>query len=282
MGLRVSLPSRKQQPECINDINLKEWKKEIREKNILLGTLWVFSRREKTGVHTNYYWGNFIPQIPYQALIRYTRSGDWVLDPFAGSATTLITCKQMNRNAIGVELVPRVVALFNWRLRTQANKQVFAKIIQGDSTSVEARKRVEDILAAHHTKQVQLIILHPPYFNIIHFSNDPRDLSNAPSLGIFLKMFRKVVENFAGLLQERRYLVLVMGDYYRKGEYVPLAFKAFEEVIATGLFKPIGDVVKNIEGNRGKRRLEPLWQYRTLKNGFFIFKHEHVFYFQKI
>ena len=281
MGLRVSLPSRKQ-PERINDINLKEWKKEIREKNILLGTLWIFSRREKTGVHTNYYWGNFIPQVPYQALIRYTRSGDWVLDPFAGSGTTLITCKQMNRNAIGVELVPRVVALFNWRLRTQANKQVFARIIQGDSTSVEARKRVEDILAAHHTKQVQLIILHPPYFNIIHFSNDPCDLSNAPSIPIFLKKLKRAVRNFADLLEEGRYMILVMGDVYSKGECIPLGFMAMNEIKRAGKLKLKAIIVKNITNNRGKFGQEHLWQYRALKDGFYIFKHEYVFVFQKL
>jgi len=282
MGLLVPVTFRKQPSQRINDINLKQWKKEIPERGILLDSLWIIPCRERAGAHTNHYWGNFIPQIPYQALIRFTREEDWVLDAFAGSGTTLITCKQLNRNGIGIELVPRVVALSNWLVRTQTNKRVFAKTITGDSTSVEARRRVKAILAAHNVGQVQLIILHPPYFNIIHFSNYPRDLSNTSSLEAFLKMFRQVVENFAGLLEEKRYLMLVMGDCYANGECVPLAFKTLEEVIATGLFKLKGIIIKNIEGNRGKIGHEHLWQYRALKGGFYLFKHEYVFVFQKV
>lgn len=282
VGVLVQPTSRIQPRKQINDLDLSNWDKEIPEKGILLPSLWIIQNREKTGAHTNRYWGNFVPQIPYQALIRFTREGDWVLDAFAGSGTTLITCKQQNRNGVGVELAPRVVAWSNWLVRTQTNKRVFAKTIIGDSTSVEARGRVEAILATHNVKQVQLIILHPPYYNIIPFSNDPRDLSNAPSLEAFLQMFRQVVGNFAELLEENRYLILVMGDYYANGEYVPLAFESLRAVTDTGMFRLKGIVVKNIEGNRGKIGQENLWNYRALKGGFFIFKHEYVFVFQKV
>ena len=57
----------------INDIDLGNWKKEIEEKGIFLDSLWIFPGREKSGAHSNNYWGNFILQIPYQALIRFTR-----------------------------------------------------------------------------------------------------------------------------------------------------------------------------------------------------------------
>ena len=34
------------------------------------------------------------------------RRNDTVLDPFAGSGTTLTVAQQMNRNSIGIELLP--------------------------------------------------------------------------------------------------------------------------------------------------------------------------------
>ncbi len=40
-------------------------------------------------------------------------------------------------------------------------------------------------------------------------------------------------------------------------------------------------VVKNIENNKGKRMQEDLWRFRALVGGFYIFKHEYIFLFQK-
>ena len=273
------------QTRPLNDLNLKNWKTEIRRNGLLLDSLWLFPRREKTGVHSGAYPGNFIPQIPHQAIIRFTRRNEWILDLFAGSATSLIKCKQLSRNGIGIELVPQVAAAANRLLRKQRNPTVYARVISGDSASTNTRKRVKAILRAHGDRSIskaQLLILHPPYYNIIHFSKQPQDLSNASSLESYLEMFRAVINNFASLLEDGRYLVLVIGDIYSKGEYIPLESKVIEVIQQTGLFKLKSKVVKNICGNRGKRGQQSLWNYRALKNGLFIFKHEYVVFFQKL
>lgn len=127
-----------------------------------------------------------------------------------------------------------------------------------------------------------MLILHPPYYNAIHFSKDPRDLSNASSLENYLEMFKAVINNFTTLLEEGRYLMLVIGDLYSKGAYIPLESRVVDIIQRTGLFRLKGKVVKNIRGNRGKKGLEGLWNYRALKNGLFIFKHEYVVFFQKM
>lgn len=264
-----------------NDLDLKNWKAEIKRNGLLLDSLWCIPKREKTGVHNGAYWGSFVPQIPHQAIIRFTRRNEWVLDVFAGHATSLIKCKQLSRNGIGIELVPKVAADANTLLRKQKNPTVFAKVLAGDSASANAKKRVKAILRAHNTSKVQLLILHPPYYNAIQFSNNIRDLSNATSLENYREMFKAVITNFAPLLEDGRYMVLVIGDNYRKGEYIPLESKAIETIEKSGLFKLKGIAVKNICGNRGKKGQESLWNYRALKNGLFIFKHEYVVFFQK-
>jgi len=40
-------------------------------------------------------------------------------------------------------------------------------------------------------------------------------------------------------------------------------------------------VVKNFEETRGKRNQKELWRYRALVGGFYVFKHEYIFIFQK-
>jgi hypothetical protein len=122
--------------------------------------------------------------------------------------------------------------------------------------------------------------MHPPYHDIIRFSDNPQDLSNASTLEEFLNKFSDVVKNSSSLLDKNRYLVLVIGDKYSKSEWVPLSFYTMQKVLENG-FKLKSIVIKNMVGNRAKRNAENLWRRRALGGGFYIFKHEYVMFFQK-
>ena len=45
----------------------------------------------------------FIPLVPKWAILKYTQPGEFVLDPFAGSGTTLVEAVLLRRNALGVD-----------------------------------------------------------------------------------------------------------------------------------------------------------------------------------
>ncbi|MEN9937434.1 MAG: hypothetical protein RLZZ387_4013 [Chloroflexota bacterium] len=259
---------------AINDINLNRWKE---YDDILTDSLWQLERRDSSGVHTAAYWGNFIPQIPNQMMRRYTRPGDWVIDPFAGSGTTLIEARRLGRNALGVDLQPSVADLAR-RLAAAETcpSRTVAEVHSGDSASYDFR----GLLERHGRKHAQLVVLHPPYFDIIRFSDDPRDLSNAATVDAFLAMLGNVVENVAPVLERRRYLALVIGDKYARGEWIPLGFQAMNEVLQRG-FSLKSIVVKNFEGTAGKRQQRELWKYRALAGGFYVFKHEYIFVLKK-
>ena len=48
-------------------------------------------------------------------------------------------------------------------------------------------------------------------------------------------------------------------------------------------FKMKAVIVKNMEGNeRAKGKTANLWRYRALNGGFYIFKHEYIYVFQKV
>jgi len=258
----------------INDINLNRWKE---YNDLRTDSLWIIDKRDSTGVHTAGYWGNFIPQIPNQMLKRYTKKGDWVLDTFAGCGTTLIESQRLGRNGIGVELQETVAQKARELISYEPNKYgVVTEVATGDSIEVDFK----EILAKHKQKTVQFLIMHPPYFDIIKFSNNPRDLSNAPSVDKFLEMMNSIVDNASSVLEKGRYLTLVIGDKYSKGEWIPLGFLTMNEIINRGfMLKSI--IVKNFEETTAKRNQKELWRYRALVGGFYIFKHEYIFVFKK-
>jgi 16S rRNA G966 N2-methylase RsmD len=259
----------------LNDINLHRWKE---YDDILTDSLWVLHKRDNSGAHIAEYWGNFIPQIPHQMMLRYTKKNDWVLDTFAGSGTTLIEGKRLGRHCLGIELSARVAKRARELIAQEPNPgNVTAEIAVGDNRAVDLKA----ILTRHGVEQVQLVVMHPPYHDIIKFSADARDLSNAKSTDAFLQMFGQTVDNATSVLQRGRYLALVIGDKYSKGDWIPLGFRCMETVLARG-YQLKSIIVKNFEETKGKRTQQELWRYRALVGGFYVFKHEYIFVFKKI
>ncbi len=172
----------------INDLNLNRWKE---YDDILTESLWILDKRDKSGVHNAGYWGNFIPQIPNQFLRRYTKQGEWVLDAFLGSGTTLIECRRLGRNGIGVELLPEIVEIANKNISSEENKfNVKTEVINEDSTELNFKQELEK----RNIKSVQFLIMHPPYWDIIKFSkNKSSFLILCESALIHIRLFSEFI-----------------------------------------------------------------------------------------
>jgi SAM-dependent methyltransferase len=258
----------------LNDLNLNRWKE---YDSIFTDSLWIFDKRDRSGTHNAEYWGNFIPQIPSQLLRRYTKKGECVLDPFLGSGTTLIECRKLGRNGIGIELQPSVARKTRTRIAKENNPfAIHTEVVTGDSTQLDLAEQ----LRSYSVSSVQFALLHPPYWNIIHFSKNKHDLSNASSLQGFLSSFGRVIEQVNTVLDAGRYLAIVIGDKYSDGELVPLGFLTMREAESRG-FKLKSIIIKNFKDTKAKRSQEELWRYRALVGGFYVFKHEYIFLMQK-
>ncbi len=95
----VELP-RTEHPDIsfFSDIDVSQWKA---YDEVITDSLWLIGARDKSGAHTAELHGNFIPQISHQAMLRYTKRGEVVLDTFSGNGTTLIECKRLGRKRYG-------------------------------------------------------------------------------------------------------------------------------------------------------------------------------------
>ena len=138
-----------------------------------LTTLWSFPERGNWATHNPKYRGDFAPQIPHNIILNYSREGDTILDPMVDSGTTLIECKLLHRNGIGIDINVDAVELtlraLNFKFETSSVQEVY----QGD---IRALSKVKD-------NSIDLICTHPPYLNLVTYSNGKieGDLSNITS-----------------------------------------------------------------------------------------------------
>lgn len=256
----------------INDIDMNEWKK---YDDIITDSLWIIDKRDKSGNHKGDYHGNFIPQIPNQLLRRYTRENEWILDPFLGSGTSLIECKRLNRNGIGIDIDPNILSIAKERAENEPGSSKL-EFINSDSSSVD----LEHILKKHNIDNVNMIIMHPPYWDIIKFNDYKENIANTNSLEEFIDSFSNIIDNTTKYLEDERYVAIVIGDIYKNSEWIPLN-SHITQLMLNKNFKLKSVIIKNINETKGKQNQKAIWRYRALLGGFYIFNHEYILIFQK-
>jgi len=191
-----------------------------------------------------------------------------ILDPMMGGGTTLIEAKCLNRNAIGIDINPEFVEL------TKKNLEFVW------DTDSEIRTDVGDIcdLFFMDDESIDLIITHPPYMNIIKYSDGKilGDLSRITSPFKFCKEFEKGIREMHRVLKPGKYCAILIGDTRRSRHYVPLAFMVLQTFLKCGflLKEDIIKVQHNCEST-------PYWRSQAKMYGIYLIMHEHLFVLRK-
>lgn len=233
-----------------------------------ISTVWTFPQRGSWSTHNAKYRGNFAPQIARNLILKYSKEGDIVLDPMVGGGTTLIETKLLNRRGIGLDINPGAVSLTKTNLTFSGNYKYEPVVRLGDSRS----------LAGIENNNVDLIITHPPYLNIIKYSNGQidGDLSNISGIKKFCDELEKAINEFFRVLKEDRYCAILIGDTRKYQHYVPLAYKVMQRFLKAG-FLLKEDIIK-IQHNC---KSTSYWQEKSKKLKFLMIMHEHLFVFRK-
>lgn len=259
------------------ELENKDWK----ETDLNVDSLWLIPERGKYGKHKNIYHGNFIPQIPNQLIRRYTKIGETVLELFSGSGTTLYECEELKRDYIGFDINTDIIDYVNSNMNNSS--MINYSLNNVDVTNKEKITEVFTEWSEKCNKQyVDFMIAHPPYLDIVKFTDDERDLSNIADVDIFVERLIIAIDNGFRYLKKNGYFAIIAGDVYKNSEVVPLAFRIMDSIKKNFKVKMKGIIIKNIEGNRGKLGVQDIWKYRALRSDYFLFKHEYIFVFKKL
>lgn len=245
---------------------MKRWRK----ADPYLSSLLLLDRDDSTKASD--FHGSFIPEVPRSFMERLTEPGDWIWDCMAGSGTTARAAARMeDRNVFMTDLNP-----------------TSHEIVEADARSVviaemcSSARKPKVGYAASTPFLFDLVIFHPPYHNIIQFSETPGDLSGYSSVVKFLDSFAHVITNVCYHLKTGGFVGLVVGDIWRTGsaEWVPLAFDCIRA--AQGIRPRLSlraIQVKDIKGNRQDHRRN-LRRARCFNAGTVEFCHEYMITFK--
>lgn len=186
--------------------------------------------------------GKMLPALAREAISRYTRPGELVLDPMCGIGTTLVEAAHLGRQAIGVELEPRWAKLAAANIRHAEDQGAAGSAIalQGD-----ARRLGRDLLNEYRDR-CTLILTSPPYGPSTHghvrkhpervvklndrYSRNPDNLAHLPARSgprtrrpAFDEVLGEILAGCARMLRPRQgRLVLTIRPYREQGALVDL------------------------------------------------------------
>lgn len=244
-------------------MKIKKWEPE--EFELEMNTVWSFPKRGKWATHDAKYRGNWSPYIPRNIILRYSNEGDLILDPFVGGGTSLIEAKLLNRNIIGVDINPNSIDLCRSKID-----------FEYDGGEVDIKLGDARTLDFIENESIDLICTHPPYANIIKYSEDIDGDLSLLKLKDYLTEMRVVAQEFYRVLKEDKFCAILMGDTRIKGHVYPLGFEIMNIFVEEG-FKTKEIIIKE----QHNCRATGFWKTNSIKYNFLLLAHEYLFVFRK-
>lgn len=225
-------------------------------------TIWSFKDRGDWATHKGDYPGNCSPYVVKNLLIKYTNKNDIVLDQFVGSGTTIIESLLLNRKTIGIDINDKALNITKSRIKDIGGKY---KLIRGDATKLKLKN-----------KSIDFICTHPPYMDIIKYSNGIRGDISLLSGEEFYNSIKLVAKESFRVLKEKCYCAILIGDVRKNGLIMPVGFNVMELFLNEGfLLKEI--IIKEQHNCKSTDK----WIEIAKKRNFLLIQHEYIFVFQK-
>ncbi len=214
-------------------------------------TLWDYPRQSygKTPKGNNKYAGVTPAFIIYNLVKRYTEPNDLVVDPMAGSGTTVDVCREEGRRCIAYDIVP-------------ASPNV---------VSNDARKIPLD------DKSVDLVFIDSPYGDNIAYNTHEKNIGRiSAEADEFYQDLEKVMSECYRILKPGKVLGWLIGDQWVKKKFTPVGFNIYQ-----GLCKNFETLDIICVARRSQTSNTGIWYNRALRFNFYLRGFKYLFIMKK-
>jgi DNA modification methylase len=193
------------------------------------------------------------PETMAQEFIEFfTKKGETVLDPMAGTGSTLIAALRAGRNSFGIELNPKYAQIAQQVIEEERKslgssiENLKSEIVNGDAAQI----------ANYGLLIIDYVLTSPPYWDMlrakgaetqnkrrltkeldVHYSDDPNDLGNMNDYEVFLEKLVNIYKGLKPLLREKAYLTIIVKNVKKGGKIYPLAWDIARELGKTYTLK---------------------------------------------
>ena len=228
----------------LNDLDSKRWLKFQKSRFVHNPP----PRKKGVMVHP----AKFPETLAQEFIEFFTKQGEVVLDPMAGTGSTLVASLRAGRNSYGIELNPKYAEIAKEIIQeerkslgeTVSNLQ--SQIINGDAAQI----------TNYQLPSIHYVLTSPPYWDMlrakgaetqkkrraaadldVHYSDDPNDLGNVQDYQEFLGKLVRIYEGLKPLLCEKAYLTIIVKNVKKGGKIYPLAWDIARELGKTFTLK---------------------------------------------
>ena len=186
------------------------------------------------------------PETMAQEFIEFfTKEGETVLDPMAGTGSTVIAALRTRRNSYGIELNPKYAEIAKQIIEEERGTlgetiaSLKSEIINGDASQI----------TNYQLPTIDYVLTSPPYWDMlrakgaatqkkrrssteldVHYSEDPNDLGNIDDYEVFLEKLVCIYEGLKPVLREKSYLTIIVKNVKKGGKIYPLAWDVAREL----------------------------------------------------
>jgi DNA modification methylase len=259
-------------PKKIRSIYPRDFKQEK-------STVWSFRQRGNWATHTGAYRGNFSPYIPRNIILKYSKPGDLVLDYFCGAGTTAVEAMLLGRRCIAFDINDKAIDLAKENINFTVEEEQLSLIEKEKPEQIyEPKLSVGDAryLSFIKDNSVDLICSHPPYANIIHYTDSKEGDLSFLDIDQFLEEMFKVAKESYRVLKPGKQCAILIGDTRRKKHVAPLGFKLID-IYLNAEFKLKELVIKR----QHNCKTTGFWHDNSIKYNFLLLAHEYLPIFEK-
>ncbi len=186
------------------------------------------------------------PETMAQEFIEFfTKRGQTVFDPMAGTGSTLIAALRAGRHSYGIELNPKYADLACQLIAEE--RAALGKAAEGLTSHIITGDAAHALDLGLPT--VDYVLTSPPYWDMLHakgaetqkkrrasadldvfYSDDPNDLGNIHDYEAFLARLVAIYAGLKPLLRQNAYLTIIVKNVKKGGKIYPLAWDLGREL----------------------------------------------------